>query len=63
MDEAHPHVAASVMELLLGITFDKLLFIGWSWYPLIALVLLGGMLIFLAICRPAREKMERRFFL
>lgn len=52
-----------VMELLLGITFEKLHFIGWSWYPLIALVLLGGMLIFLAICRPAREKMERRFFL
>lgn len=52
-----------VMEMLLGLTFDKLHFIGWSWYPLIALVLLGGSLIFLAICRPAREKMERRFFL
>jgi hypothetical protein len=35
----------------------------WSLYPLTALVLLGGMLIFLAICRPARETMERKFFL
>ena len=26
-------------------------------------VLLGGMLIFLAICRPARETMGRKFFL
>lgn len=52
-----------VMELLLEVTFDKLHFTGWSWYPLIALVLLGGSLIFLAVCRPAREKMERKFFL
>lgn len=35
---------------------------GWSLYPLTALALLGGMLLFLAVCRSAREKMERRFF-
>lgn len=35
----------------------------WSVYPLVALVLLGGYLIFLGICRPARESMERKFFL
>ena len=51
-----------VMELLLCITFAGLRFLGWSFYPLIVLVLLGGMLVFLAICRPAREKMERKFF-
>lgn len=35
---------------------------GWSAYPMTALVLVGGFLIFLGICRPAREAMERRFF-
>lgn len=52
-----------VMEYLICITFDLPRFVGWSWYPLIALVMLGIMLIFLAICRPARETMERKFFL
>ena len=52
-----------VIELLLEITFQPIHFIGWSWYPLIALVLMGGALIFLAICRPARETMSRKFFL
>ena len=52
-----------VMELLLNITFHRPMVFVWSEYPLVALVLLGGMLIFLAICRPARETMERKFFL
>lgn len=52
-----------LMEFLLCLTFEKVHFVGWSWYPLTALVLLGGMLIFLAICRPAREEMEQKFFL
>lgn len=52
-----------LMEFLLCTTFDRPRFIGWSAYPMIALVLLGAMLIFLAICRPARETMERKFFL
>ena len=52
-----------VMELLLNMTFDFTRGLVWSVYPLTALVLLGGMLIFLAICRPARETMERKFFL
>jgi len=51
-----------VMELLMGIAFGTA-FSGWSVYPLIVLVLLGGMLIFLAINKTAREKMERKFFL
>ena len=51
-----------LMEFLLGITFG-LRFLGWSFYPLIALGVLGGMLIFLAINRNAREKMERKFFI
>lgn len=52
-----------VMELLLNLTFGFTHGLVWSMYPLSALALLGGMLIFLAICRPARETMERKFFL
>lgn len=51
-----------LMEFLICITFSRS-FAGWSFYPLIPLVLLGCMLIFLAICRPARETMERKFFI
>ena len=52
-----------LMEFLLCITFESLQFAAWSLYPLTALVLLGGTLIFFAISRPARESMERRFFI
>ena len=48
-------------ELLMMHTFS-LPFSGWSVYPLIVLVLLGGTLIFLGINKTARERMERRFF-
>lgn len=52
-----------VMELLIFKTFRLSRFVGWSVYPLATLALLGGLLIFLAICKPARETMERKFFL
>lgn len=52
-----------LMEYLIDITFRRPRFVGWSLYPLVALALLGGMLIFLAINRRAREKMERKFFI
>lgn len=52
-----------VMELLLCITFPNLSFEGWCLYPLIAMGLIGGMLIFLAISSRARETMERKFFI
>ena len=52
-----------VMELLINRTFHRDHFFGWSVYPLTALLLLGGMLIFLAINKQAREKMQRKFFL
>lgn len=51
-----------LIELLMNITFAEIEFIGWSFYPLVSLVLVGGLLIFLGICRPAREVMERKFF-
>ena len=52
-----------LMEFLLNLTFGFPQALIWSGYPLVSLVLLGGMLIFLAICRPARETMERKFFI
>lgn len=51
-----------LIELLLTATFS-LPFVGWSVYPLTALTVLGGLLIFLAISGSAREKMERKFFI
>jgi len=42
---------------LMTVTFS-MAFTGWSVYPLIALSLLGGLLIFLAINKSARERME-----
>ena len=52
-----------LMEFLLCITFEPIRFYGWSLFPLPALAVIGGMLIFLAINRRAREKMEKRFFI
>lgn len=52
-----------LMEFLLVITFEGLRFIGWSLYPMVALVLLGGMLLFLCLNSRARESMERKFFI
>lgn len=51
-----------LMECLLSATFP-IAFVGWSVYPLIVFVLLGGLLIFLAINRSARETMQRKFFI
>ena len=37
-------------------------FTGWSLYPLVTLILLGGMLLYLAINKTAREIIERKIF-
>ena len=50
-------------EFLANITFHYPRFIGWSLYPLAAFFLLCGFLIYLAIYPPAREAMERKFFI
>lgn len=52
-----------LMEYLIYITFDLSRFVGWSLYPMIALVLIGGMLFLLAGSRKAKESMQRRFFI
>ncbi len=51
-----------LVEFLLTVTFP-IRFAGWSIYPLSALVLLGGFLIYLAINSAAREMMERKLFI
>lgn len=50
-----------LIEFLLTVTFP-LSFIGWSVYPLMALFLFGGLLIYLAINASAREMLERKLF-
>ncbi len=56
-------VAVLLMEFLMSFTFEGVAFIGWSFYPLVTLVILGGALIFLGAYRPARESMEKKFFI
>lgn len=53
--------AAVLMEFLMSMTFHVAL-IGWSAYPLIGLLAVGGLLIYLAINDAAREMMERKLF-
>lgn len=50
-----------LVEFLMDVTF-KLPFIGWSIYPLCALLMFGGLLIYLAINRAARETLKRKLF-
>ena len=52
-----------LLELLIYITFEISKFFGWSLYPALVFVAVGGLLIFLAINRRAREVMERKFFI
>lgn len=56
-------VAAVLTEFFMNLTFKEMQFIGWSVYPLVTFLLIGGLLTFLAISRPARESMERKFFI
>ena len=51
-----------LIEYMANITFEVGKFHGWSLYPLVSLAMLGLFLIFVAIYRPAREIMERKFF-
>lgn len=52
---------AMLIEFLMYVTFAYTV-IGWALYPFAVFLLLGGYLLFLGICRPARESMERKFF-
>ena len=50
-----------MIELLMTVAFEYA-FIGWSLYPLTAMLLVGGLLIYLAMNSVAREKIERKIF-
>ena len=50
-----------LLEFLIILNFGSP-FVAWSAYPLVACLLFGGLCIFIAIYRPARELMERKFF-
>lgn len=50
-----------LIEFLMDVTF-AFPFIGWAFYALIPLFLIGGLLIFLAMNSVAREKIERKLF-
>lgn len=51
------------LEILINITFSRPRFAFWSIYPTTALVILGGLLIFIAIYKPAKASMEKKLFI
>ncbi len=51
-----------LIEFLLSITFSNISFAAWSLIPMAAMVMIGLVLLFFAICRPARQSIERRIF-
>ena len=54
---------AVLVEFLINLTFQLHETFFWSFYPLAAGVILGLMLIIIAICKPLRESLQRKFFL
>lgn len=54
---------AVLVEFLLNRTFGVHEVLFWSLYPLAAGVILGAMLIVIAICKPLRRSLHRKFFL
>ena len=51
-----------LIEFLMSITFEQISFAAWSLIPMSALIMIGLILLFFAICRPARESMARKLF-
>lgn len=51
-----------LIEMFIVITFKKH-FIFWSIYPLTACVLIGLLLIAIAVCKPLRTSLDKRFFI
>lgn len=51
-----------LIEMFICVTF-KLRFIFWSIYPLVACSLIGLLLILIAVCKPLRSSLDKRFFI
>ena len=56
-------VFLTLLEWLIYEVFQRHRFLGWSFYPLIVLILFGLTLVFLSLNRNARDAMYRKFFL
>lgn len=54
---------AVLLELLISYVFGGAVKFIWSIYPLIAFFILGMMLIIIAICKPLRQSLKRKFFI
>ena len=54
---------AVLIEFLIGITFQVHKGFLWSIYPLAVCVVLGVMLLVIAVCKPLRRSLHRKFFL
>lgn len=52
-----------LIDHLVNITFHTGRGLFWSWYPLTVFAVLGLFLIFVAICRPVRESLKKKFFI
>ena len=54
---------AVLLEWLLNVTFHLHDTFLWSFYPLAACTVLGAMLLVIAICKPLRRSLHRKFFI
>ena len=54
---------AVLIEFLINLTFQLHETFFWSLYPLTAGVILGGMLLVVAGCKPLRQSLHRKFFI
>lgn len=54
---------AVLLEMLISKTFDGAIKFVWSIYPLISMFIIGMMLIIIAICKPLRQSLKKKFFL
>ena len=53
---------AVFMEFLINLNFKSGMVFIWSLYPLTIFVLLGIMVLVIAVCKPLRRSLHRRFF-
>ncbi len=53
----------SLIELLMFFTFDNVGFVFWSLYPFVVFAVIGLLIITIAICKPLRESLNKKFFI
>lgn len=52
-----------LIDHLINVTFHTGRGIFWAWYPLTVFAVLGLLLIFIAICKPLRDSLKKKFFI